>query len=495
MVVPEAAPFAKTGGLADVGAALPAALARLGHDVTVVMPRYRGIPPEGRAIPFEVPIGHGLIKGRWLETQAADRWRTVFVDYPPFYDRKAPYGIGNDDFPDNSRRFALLCRAALEYAVRRRVRPGVIHAHEWQSGLVPVYLKRRYGSSAVLGGVPTVFTIHNLAFQGVFPATELAELDLDQDLYQEPALEYWGGISFLKGGINFADKITTVSPRYAQEILTPEFGFGFDGILMRRKRDLIGILNGIDTDRWDPEHDPHLPAPYSSRNLEAKALAKAALLREMGLPAGGPELERPVIGMVSRLVDQKGLDLVPPVAEALMQLGAAFTVVGTGEPRYEAFWRRMASGHPDRVAAVIGFSEGLAHLVEGGADMFLMPSRFEPCGLNQMYSLRYGTVPIVRAVGGLDDTVQDYDPRTRKGTGFKFREYTPDAMLAAIRRALDVFTRPAEWRTLQAAGMGADHSWDASAREYVKVYRRAGPGARRTRPRAVDAGRVPFNGA
>jgi starch synthase len=491
MVVPEAAPFAKTGGLADVAAALPAALARLGHDVTVVMPRYRGIPSDGRPAPFELPIGHGLVKGRWLETRLEERRRVVFVDYPPFYDREAPYGIGNDDFPDNARRFALLSRAALEFAVREGIRVSAVHAHEWQAGLVPVYLQHRYASHPALAGASSIFTVHNLAYQGVFSPLELSDLDLEQDLFEERALEYWGGISFLKGGINFAHTITTVSPRYAKEVLTPEFGFGFDGILKRRERDLVGILNGIDTEHWDPANDRYLPAPYSRDDLAAKAQAKAALLKELRLPADGAALDRPVIGVVSRLVDQKGFDLMPPAAEALMRLSAVFTVVGTGERRYEEFWERLAHAHPDRVAARIGFSERLAHLVEGGADMFLMPSRFEPCGLNQMYSLRYGTVPIVRAVGGLDDTVQDYNPRTGTGTGFKFREYTPEAMLSAIRRALEVFERRDEWRALQAAGMAQDHSWDVSAREYVKVYGRVGPGVRRAGVQATAPGRGP----
>jgi starch synthase len=302
-------------------------------------------------------------------------------------------------------------------------------------------------------------------------------------------LEYWGRISFLKGGINDSAYITTVSPRYAAEIQTPEFGFGFDGILRVRRDDLVGILNGIDTEEWDPAHDRHLPAPFNAGDLSGKADAKIALLRRCGLPADAAVAKRPLIGMVSRMVDQKGFDLIAALAADLPRLDASFVVLGSGEVRYQEMWTALAAAHPDRIAARIGFDESLAHLIEGGADIFLMPSRFEPCGLNQMYSMRYGTVPVVHAVGGLADTVVDYQPAPPKrsadgkwspggpgkntSTGFTFLPYSPAALMNALTRALIVFRDPPAWRALQVAGMQQDFSWDRSAQEYVKLYKRA----------------------
>jgi len=284
-------------------------------------------------------------------------------------------------------------------------------------------------------------------------------------------LEFWGNISYLKGGINFSEKITTVSPGYAREIVQPELGFGFEGVLARRSADLEGILNGIDTARWTPAADAFVPASFSVDDLRGKGDAKRALLGTVGLPSDAAALARPVIGLVSRLTDQKGFDLILAASDELMSLDAVWVMLGSGERRYEEAWRALAAGHPDRVSTTIGFDEGLAHHIEAGADMFLMPSRFEPCGLNQMYSLRYGTVPIVRATGGLNDTVEDVDQAPETGTGFKFREYTRQALVLTVRRALAAFREPARWTAMVQRGMRLDHSWDASAKEYVKVYR------------------------
>jgi starch synthase len=290
------------------------------------------------------------------------------------------------------------------------------------------------------------------------------------------ALEYWGRISFLKGGIVFSRKLTTVSPRYADEIQSPALGFGFDGILRERRADLVGILNGIDYDRWDPARDPHLPESFCASNLEGKQAAKRKVLEVYGLPVTGETLARPIIGMISRLVDQKGFDLLAALSSDLSRLEATFVLLGTGERRYEDLWQSLAAQHPDRIGTKIGFDEGLAHVVEGGADLFLMPSRFEPCGLNQMYSLRYGTVPVVRAIGGLFDTVRNFDPRSGEGTGFVFIEYSPEALLGSLRRALETYKDRDVWRRIQMAGMRQDFSWDASARKYVTVYERAAMG-------------------
>jgi starch synthase len=451
MVASEAIPFAKTGGLADVLGALPAALARLGHQVDVVIPRYRGISLH--------------------ETDSGGA-RVVFLDNPHYFDREFPYGVGNQDYDDNAARFAFLSRGALEWAASTGERYDVVHAHDWQAGLVPVLLATAFGSHPTLGGTPSVFTLHNLAYQGLFAPGWLPALGLGPEMLRVDGLEFWGRISYLKGGILFSRMITTVSPRYAAEIQTPEFGFGFDGILRSRSRDLVGILNGIDYDQWDPERDVHLPAPFSASYLEGKAECKRAVLDTFGIPVSDLTMARPLVGMISRMVDQKGFDLVAAVADRLPTLEASFVMLGTGERRYEQMWRTLAARHPERIGARIGFDEGLAHRIEGGADLFLMPSRFEPCGLNQMYSLRYGTVPVVRATGGLADTVRNYDPRTGAGNGFSFEPYTPDALYGTLRSALDIYKDKDVWRRLQVTGMREDNSWDGAAHKYVQVYER-----------------------
>ena len=496
----EALPFAKTGGLADVLGALPVALGRLGWDVTLALPRYRGVSAGERVDAFPVTVGSVTRDVSFYSAPLSDRANALLIDCPELYDRDALYGTAAAEYPDNARRFGMLARAALEFAGRppspRRSGDGakagsgaarpfdVVHAHDWQAGLAPVYLKSIYATHPVLAGMPSVFTIHNLAYQGLFPPDWLPRLDLPGQLFSMAQLEFWGRISFLKGGINHAELVSTVSPRYAEEVQTPEFGSGFDGILRARSDRLSGILNGINTDVWDPAHDPFLPAPYDAKDLTGKGASKAAVLARFGLGADGSGAARPLIGMISRMVDQKGLDLIAMLAEDLPRLGATFVVLGTGEERYEQLWKRMAAAHPDRIGVYVGFNEGLAHLIEAGSDMFLMPSRFEPCGLNQMYSLRYGTVPIVRAVGGLADTVHDAHPfpgpgsggasaRQARPNGFVFHDYSPAALLEALNRALGGFADREAWRALQLAGMAEDHSWDRSAREYVKMYERA----------------------
>jgi starch synthase len=467
----EAVPFAKTGGLADVLGALPRPLARLGWDVTLAVPRYGGVMAGTLTTRFTVTVGGYAREIGFYETELPGGAHALLVDCPDLFDREALYGTAAGEYPDNPRRFAMLVRAAFEFAARQGRAPSVVHAHDWQAGLAPVYLKTLYATHPVLGGTPSVFTIHNLAYQGLYAADWLPRLDLGWEQLAIDRLEYWGNISLLKGGVQDAGTITTVSPRYAAEIQTPEFGFGFDGILRGRASDLTGILNGIDTVEWNPAHDRFLPAPYSSSTLDAKSASKAAVLARHRLPPDAAA--RPLIAMISRLVDQKGLDLIAAIADELPGLEATFVVLGTGEARYEEMWTRLSAAHPDRIGVHIGFDEPMAHLMEGGADLFLMPSRFEPCGLNQMYSLRYGTIPIVHAVGGLADTVVDYAPGRRTSTGFVFSDYTPEALLGAIQRGLALYQNRREWETLQRNGMKQDHSWDRSAREYVKIYERA----------------------
>jgi len=472
MVASEAVPFAKTGGLADVAGALPRALARLGHDVEVVIPRYRGVTAGERVGRITVTLGTQPLDAGVFAV-SADGVRTIFIDQPAYFDREGIYGSQGQDFADNPERFAFLAHAALRWAALTGARYDVIHGHDWQAGLVPVILSMAAQTAPALTRVPVVFTIHNLAYQGVFEGEWLPRLGLGSSLMRIDGMEYWGRISFLKAGIVFSRMVTTVSPRYAEEIQTAQYGFGFDGILRERAGKLVGILNGIDYQQWDPAHDPHLPEPYDVDRLDGKAASKRRVLEVFGFPVNDTTMSRPLVGMVSRLVDQKGFDLLQSVADELPRLGASFVLLGTGDRRYEDLWRGLARRFPDVVAAHIGFDEGLAHLIEGGSDVFLMPSQFEPCGLNQMYSLRYGTVPLVRATGGLYDTVKNYDSATGEGTGFTFDDYTPEALLGTLRWALDVYQQRDAWRRLQRAGMRQDHSWDSSARAYVQVYERA----------------------
>ena len=472
MVGSEALPFSKTGGLADVLGALPLALGRLGHRVTLVTPKYRSVQAQGTTRTIHVTgVGGAIADTKLIEVPLAENVKAVLVDRPELYNRDTLYGAGGD-YPDSPRRFAFLCRAALEYALQSGEAFDILHAHDWQGGLAPVYLRTRYANEPRLSGMTAIFTIHNLAYQGNYPSDWLAPLELGREMLSMDALEFWGQISLLKGGIRFSDSITTVSPTYAREILTKEHGFGFEGVLATRAADLHGILNGIDTDRWDPRRDPFLPEPYDEHTLEKKDAARRALFDLLCPGTPFERFTRPLVGIVSRLVDQKGFDLIAELAALLPSYGS-FAVLGTGDPRYEGLFRDLAAKFPERFAVKIGFDESLAHLIEGAADIFLMPSRFEPCGLNQMYSMRYGTVPIVRATGGLDDTVADYNDAAGTGTGFKFVPYTATALVEAMKRARVAFANPSAWKKLQVAGMAQDFSWDRSAREYVKLYETA----------------------
>jgi starch synthase len=468
MMASEVAPHAKTGGLADVMYALPRALARLGHQVDVVTPCYRGTaPPTATSVPLRVPLGDAARDVEALATTHAGV-RVVLLRNAALFERASLYGEGGEDYPDNAERFAVLARGGLEWAALQREPYDVVHTHDWQTGLVPVFLRHLFASHPILGSAQTVHTIHNLAYQGSFDASWLPRIGLGWGVFRPDGLEFWGQVSYLKAAVMFSRRLTTVSRRYAQEIQTPEFGQGFDGVLRSRAGVLSGIVNGVDYDTWTPATDPHLPERFDLDSLDRKVVNKERLLAEFGLEGAAPR--RPLIGLVSRLVEQKGFDLLAALEDALPTLDASFVVLGTGEARYEDMWRRLAARYPQRVAARIGFDEALAHRIEGGADLFLMPSRFEPCGLNQMYSSRYGTLPVVREVGGLADTVDNYDPATGLGTGFVFREYSAEALFKTLQWALSVYGQPDVWRRMQQAGMAKDFSWDASAAEYVKVY-------------------------
>ena len=466
-VTPEMVPFAKTGGLADVSAALPKALVRLGHRVTVLLPRYASIPsPPGELVgSVHIPIDGVARSAGFHRTRTAAGVEVVFVEHPPFFDRAEPYG-----WDDDRLRFAFLARSALEYFRSRGERPGVFHAHDWQTGLVPVFLKTLYWDDPTLHRTPSVFTIHNVVYQGRFGTDTLGELGLPGHLANAFALGYHGGISYLKGGTVFAEMVNTVSPTYVHEIQGDQHGFGFQETVRSRAADVTGILNGVDYEEWDPRTDDHIAQGYSAADLTGKRACKADLLRSFGLP-GSPEL--PVIGIISRLVWQKGFDIVAEAWWDLLRRPVRMVALGTGDAAVQAGLAGLARRAPDRFAVRFAYDDGLAHRIVAGSDMFLMPSRSEPCGLTQMYAMRYGTVPIVRSTGGLVDTIEPYDPTTGRGTGFRFDQADGTGLIWAIDQALEARRDRAGWEKLMRNGMARDDSWERSAREYAALYRRA----------------------
>jgi len=463
MVSSEAAPFAKTGGLADVVGALPAALAEFGDQAAVVLPRYGSIDLKtARRVWDRLYVHFGPAMYETTIYQAPATCPVYLVDCPELFDRKGFYGESGLDYPDNHIRFAVFARAALGVA-RNLFRTEIFHCHDWQSGLVPAYLRTTFSTDPTFLGCRTLFTIHNLGYQGLFPKTAAGEVGLEPGLLVPDGMEFFGQLSYIKGGIAYADALNTVSPTYAREIQTPEYGFGLDGALRARSAQLSGILNGVDYQEWSPDADPHIPARYSAEDISGKATCKRQLLAEFGLPEGA--MDRPLLGIVSRFTRQKGTDLIAEIAAQVVGLDAYLVALGTGEREYEDFFRAMQQQFPGRVAVKVGFDNGLAHRVEAGSDMFLMPSRYEPCGLNQIYSLRYGTVPVVRATGGLDDTIEE-------GTGFKFAEYTGTALLGAIRGAVAAYADREGWQAMMHRGMEKDFSWRTSAAAYSALYRR-----------------------
>lgn len=462
MVASEMAPFAKVGGLADVTGSLSAALARAGLEVAVVLPRYRCVSLGAARRVYEgLELWLGWNRYRVdLYVVSQNSVPVFLVDYPPLFDREGIYHPpGATGYADNHIRFAILSRAALEVA-RYLFRPQIFHCHDWQAAPAILYARSTFQNDPTFLASRFLLTLHNLGYQGIFPYTATQEMGLDPGLWAGGILEFHGQVNLLKGGILLADYLNTVSPTYAREIQTPEFGEGLDEVIRRRADRLVGILNGVDYSQWDPERDPYLVAHYSADDLAGKRACKQDLLREAGLPG---DLETPLVGIVSRLVRQKGWDLLQACVDALLERPLRFVVLGNGETEIEEFFRTLAANYPDRFAVRIGFDEALAHRIEAGADMFLMPSRYEPCGLNQMYSLRYGTLPIVRAVGGLADSVDEE-------TGFRFYDYTPEALLEAIDRALEAYRDRAGWESRMRRAMRKDFSWDNSARHYQRLY-------------------------
>jgi starch synthase len=466
----EGVPFSKTGGLADVVGALPRALAALGHQVSVFLPRYRQTKltePATVVRSVTIPFDDQYRFASVLSGGSQNGVRFYFVEYPPYFDRDALYGTPAGDYPDNAERFALFSRTVLEASKILGV-PHIFHCHDWQSALVPVLLRTIYAEDPAFRDVGTVFTIHNMGYQGLFPPDTLPLLMLPWDLFTMSKMEFFGQVNFLKGALTYSDYITTVSRKYSQEIQTAEYGFGLEGVLRDRASTVTGILNGVDYDEWSPQTDKFIAAKYSSQDLSGKTKCKQDLLAAFGIPTADVKL--PVIGIVSRFAAQKGFDLIAQIADRLAREEMIVVALGAGDKTYEDMFVRLNKQFPSKIAVKVAYDNAIAHKIEAGADMFLMPSRYEPCGLNQIYSLKYGTVPIVRATGGLDDTIEPWDARTGKGTGFKFTEYNGESLLLTIKQALTAYRDQTSWQALMRNGMNKDFSWNASAREYGKIY-------------------------
>jgi starch synthase len=520
MVTPEAVPFAKTGGLADVAGVLPRELVRLGHDVRLVIPGYASIDRQTHGFtdwirlpvpthrgPVRATIERGLLPLGFGEPDEGAGVPVFAVRHGAYFAREGLYQQGGTDYPDNLERFSFFCRAAMELAkmLASGVHqdevtaggvgsgdgwteeakgtpkampkempwiPDILHMHDWQTALCPVYLRTLYADVLELGRLRSLFTIHNLGYQGIFPHTDFPLTGLGPELFTPAGFEYYGSLNLLKGGLLYADFLNTVSPTYSREIQGREFGFGLEGVIAQQRDRLRGIVNGIDVETWNPAADPYLTRHYSVADLSGKYECKAALQAELKLPTR----DVPVLGVVSRFAEQKGIDLIAEILPELMELDLQVVILGTGDREYEARFRTLQTQHPIKLGVHVGFDEGLAHRVEAGSDMFLMPSRYEPCGLSQQYSLRYGTVPIVSSTGGLADTVVPYSPRAVKegrATGFAFGPASPQGLLLAIMLALRVYERREEWTGLMRAGMLTDVSWTRSARAYVEVYQEA----------------------
>ncbi|MBS1812776.1 MAG: glycogen synthase GlgA [Acidobacteria bacterium] len=472
LVASEAVPYSKTGGLADVSGALPKALKRIGVDIRVILPRYTGMSFRhgdvvsqangyqifnDLAVPFGGGVKYASVYEDWL-----DDTPFYFIDSPEFFARGYIYGAGDSEVE----RFGFFSRAALELIKRLGDPPDVIHCNDWQTGLLPAYLNSAYRGDPYFWRTATFFSIHNLAYQGIFNSAMLPHLGLGYDVF-EHGLEFHGNANALKSGLYFSTALSTVSRKYAEEIQTPEYGNQLDGLLRWRKNDLIGILNGVDYYEWNPAHDPYLPAHFSLDHPAGKRECKRALLQQYHLPE---DLDRPLIAIITRLTTQKGIDLLANAIWRILDTGAMFVMLGSGAQSYEDYFQHVRDSRPDQVGVYFGYNTALAHQIEAGADMYVMPSAYEPCGLNQMYSLKYGTVPIVRGVGGLEDTITNFERTSKQGNGFKFYDYSADRLVEKFYEALMVYDDKSLWHQLQRNGMMADHSWERAAREYLNAY-------------------------
>jgi len=464
----EAVPFAKTGGLADVAGSLPAALAELGVDVRVIMPKYRSVKVSGS----ETTVGRNVHPVRITKDSASkmdisNRVKVWFVENADYYDRKELYGDKFGDYADNLDRFSFFSRQVLERCIKENFKPDIIHCNDWHTALVPVYLNTVYKYDPFFAKTRTLFTIHNIAYQGLFAKEEFPKMGLDWALFHIHYFEFYGKVNLMKAGIVYADAVSTVSPSYAKEIVTPEFGCGLEGVLQTRASNLYGILNGIDYGIWDPATDTGISRNYSAESPDDKYINKEALQKELGLKV---DSDIPMIGMISRLADQKGMDLLAKIIGDILNKKIQLVILGTGDRRYHVLLEKMARAHPKNASMNLKFNMVPAQKIYAGADMFLIPSKYEPCGLSQMICFKYGTVPIVRRTGGLKDSVHEFDTKTKKGSGFTFAEYKPEAFFSAIKKALGAYQGRDQWRVLVKNVMALDFSWEVSAKEYVRLY-------------------------
>jgi starch synthase len=472
----EVVPFAKTGGLADVAGALPKALRELGHDVRIVMPKYQSINDEKFGIKptkYAVNVDIALYNHRgeiYESTVPGTDIPVYFIDNPEFFHREELYRTPQGEYWDNAERFMFFSRAAVEMIKEIDFKPDVINCNDWHTGLIPVYIKTIYSGDDFYKNIKTVYSIHNIAYQGVFDKYKLLHAGFSWDIFTMDKIEFYDMVNFMKGGIVYADKVNTVSEKYREEIMTPEFGYNLDGVLKNRDGDVTGILNGIDYSAWDPKTDKLLYNNYSEENIEVKEEVKKKLLAENGLKYVEGV---PLIGLVSRLDDQKGLDFIAAIIDDMMRLNIQFVVLGTGEERYHHLFNHLKSKYPEKLGVNIKFDNKIAHNIYAGSDMFLMPSRFEPCGLGQLISLKYGTVPIVRETGGLADTVKQYNFKTKQGNGFVFPGYNPWDLMHAIRIATDAYKNRTVWKRLMNNGMKQDFAWESSAEHYISLYEKA----------------------
>ena len=469
---PEMVPFAKTGGLADVVGTLPKEIQALGQEVICFLPKYKKVdvnrwPLKEEIARLQIPVGSEMETGRVFRFNDPSGVQIFFIDQPEYFSRDELYGTPLGDYPDNDRRFIFFERGVLETLRKLSLAPDVIHCHDWQTGLLATYLKTLYAKDPVFSKTKSVFTIHNLAYQGNFPPDSLALTGLAWEEFRMERLEFYGKVSFLKAGLVYSDVLTTVSPRYAEEIQTKEYGCGMEGVLRARREDLVGIVNGIDPAEWNPETDRDLPAHFSARKLEGKAVCKATLQKENHFRV---DARIPLLGIITRLADQKGLDILAPAVEGFMKRGVQLVLLGTGEEKYHQIFQELAKRYPTQLGAHILFDAKMAKRIYAGSDIFLMPSRYEPCGLGQLISFRFGTVPLVRETGGLADTVQDFDSKTGKGTGFVFKDYTTPVLLRTLDRALAALRDEEVWSKLVKNVMKCNFSWAASAKKYVKLY-------------------------
>lgn len=471
----EVHPYSKSGGLADMVAALAKALGRAGHEVGLITPLYRGIRAKFPGLTrldyhLEVPLGTARLRAEVWTLAPSPGLTIYFIDRPEFFDRPGLYNESNRDYPDNAARFLFFSKCVAHLGRYLPWKPEIIHVHDWQAGVVPLLILHQRWREGWVDAPKSCLTIHNLAYQGNFPRADYELTNLPQDYFNPDGIEFWGQMSCLKAAIHFADILTTVSPRYAREITTPEYGCGLDAALRARQGSLVGILNGVDYDEWNTTRNPNLPSSFSVKKLDGKVANKLALQRGLGLPVNG---DIPLFGSITRLADQKGVDIQLGALEEMLPSRMQFALLGSGAPEFENAYTNLARRYPDKVAVTLGYHQGLSHQIEAAADFFLMPSRFEPCGLNQMYSQRYGTLPIVRVTGGLDDSVTDVAEDGFSANGIKFHEYSVRALSKAVRKALVLYEQKELLAHMRRNAMRLDFSWERTARAYLALYEQA----------------------